>query len=186
MKDILNQIIEEPQSVIALVALIISFLSIIIGVSSLWIQRIHNRKSVQPIGQIVLLDKSNHLGIWINNTGLGPLIINNIKVSCKGIVITNIYMLVETKIYKKECKIQWVADPTGRKISPGEYLEFFTYKGSSRKKKFIESREKLRKILRHVKIEFTYSDIYNKKIGVVSRNISAFGRHYRKRKKIRL
>jgi hypothetical protein len=62
--------------VIAVCAVAVSVLSLIVSIYALYIQRVHDRKSVQPIPQIVVGDYENKLYVAIENAGTGPFIID--------------------------------------------------------------------------------------------------------------
>ncbi len=62
---------------IALLALLATFYQ-------LHLQRVHNEKSLQPLGQISFGDKDRTLRVRINNSGIGPLIIEKIIYSKDG------------------------------------------------------------------------------------------------------
>ncbi|GAB4023446.1 hypothetical protein GCM10028808_73930 [Spirosoma migulaei] len=52
----------------------------------LYLQRIHNEKSLKPLGQIVLEDQRKTLAVQLRNNGLGPLIIEKMSCSKNGMV----------------------------------------------------------------------------------------------------
>jgi hypothetical protein len=68
------------QAIIAICAVLISLFSLAVSVCALKIQRRHDRKSVQPIPQIILNDYENCISVEIENAGIGPLILNEIRV----------------------------------------------------------------------------------------------------------
>ncbi|WP_240543842.1 hypothetical protein [Spirosoma foliorum] len=51
----------------------------------LYLQRIHNEKSLKPLGQIVLEDQRKTLAVHLRNNGLGPLIIDKLSCSKNGV-----------------------------------------------------------------------------------------------------
>ena len=63
------------QNAIPLAAVIISLFALIVSFGSLWIQRIHHRKSVRPVGHVQLIDSLQRLQIEIVNKGCGPMLI---------------------------------------------------------------------------------------------------------------
>lgn len=44
----------------------------------LYLQRVHNEKSLKPLGQIFLVDRKDYVAVQILNNGLGPLIIDRL------------------------------------------------------------------------------------------------------------
>lgn len=67
--------------IIAFLALVISFISIILTVQTIRLQKIHNKLSVRPIPEIKL-SKFGGIKIKLKNVGLGPLI-------CKELITRN-------------------------------------------------------------------------------------------------
>src|SRR5579862_5663252 len=68
----------------AIAALFVSLLSIILTCLSLWMQRTHNRKTVLPIGHIVVGDYEDDIFVRLRNDGVGPLILENVTVFQNG------------------------------------------------------------------------------------------------------
>lgn len=58
----------------AVSALFVSFISILLAVAALWMQRRHNYKSLTPIASLPIGDYENSLEVKLRNTGVGPLI----------------------------------------------------------------------------------------------------------------
>jgi hypothetical protein len=67
-------------AVTTLVPISISLFSLAVSVGALWIQRNHDRKSVQPIIQVDFGDYENRIFVTIENAGVGPLIIKQVEV----------------------------------------------------------------------------------------------------------
>ena len=65
-------------------AILVSWLALGVTLYELHLQRKHNEKSLQPLGQIDLEDRQGHLFVHITNQGLGPMIINQLLFSKDG------------------------------------------------------------------------------------------------------
>ncbi|MBO0949212.1 hypothetical protein J2I46_11510 [Fibrella sp. HMF5405] len=61
-----------------MVSIIISLLALLATFYQLYLQRVHNEKSLKPLGQIFLVDRKDYVAVQILNNGLGPLIIDRI------------------------------------------------------------------------------------------------------------
>lgn len=172
MRELYCRVINDPELLIASIALITSIIFIIIGVVGLHIQRIHNKKSVLPLGTINLADYEDCLRIKISNNGVGPMILK----SCitKGIS--------ESKPYP----IDWMPDgimwATFRKnleehaIIVGESLTLLELNIDLNDKPATEQRDKIRRILKDLELTIKYSDIYGKNFSK-SRKLDWFGRN---------
>ncbi|MEA5260316.1 hypothetical protein VB264_21130 [Arcicella aquatica] len=56
----------------------IALLALLATCYQLYLQRVHNEKSLRPLGQIDFLDKQRTLRVRLCNNGIGPLIIEKI------------------------------------------------------------------------------------------------------------
>lgn len=63
---------------LAVVSLVISVLTLLALFYQLHLQRVHNEKSLKPLGQIVLEDRQQTIAVHLRNNGLGPLIIDRL------------------------------------------------------------------------------------------------------------
>ncbi|MBN8824099.1 MULTISPECIES: hypothetical protein [unclassified Spirosoma] len=59
-------------------AILISVLALLATFYQLHLQRVHNEKSLKPLGQIDLPDYNKQLAVHVRNNGLGPLIIDRL------------------------------------------------------------------------------------------------------------
>jgi hypothetical protein len=71
-------------------AIIISLLALLATFYQLYLQRLHNEKSLKPIGQIDVGDRKKHIYVHIQNNGLGPLIIDKVVFIKNGIKYNSI------------------------------------------------------------------------------------------------
>jgi len=156
---LLNKIATDPTLQIATLALLVSVVSIVIGVVSLWIQRKHNRLSVRPIGIIVLSDYENRLAIRVKNAGIGPMIV-------KSIETTN------NQGTKKEYPIDWMPDGItwadfrrgleNHSITAGDSSVLLEYVLDPQDKDSALQRDKIRFVLKNLALHIRYSDVYGK------------------------
>jgi len=158
-------------NVIAILALFISFLSIIVGAFTLWIQHRHNRLSVRPICVISLADYENRITIKIKNAGMGSMIIKSILTS-------------DNHGTKKEYPIDWM--PVGitwagfrrglkkHAIKEGGEIILLEY---IPKEKSDLNKTQIRSTLQDLTITVTYEDIYGVEQPIESRKLEWFGRN---------
>ncbi|QDK82638.1 hypothetical protein EXU85_30130 [Spirosoma sp. KCTC 42546] len=71
-------------------AILISVLALLATFYQLYLQRVHNEKSLKPLGQIDLPDYNKQLAVHVRNNGLGPLIIDRLTFVKDGQSCTNI------------------------------------------------------------------------------------------------
>lgn len=174
----INKILSDPSLLMTAIAVGISFISILLTVFSLRIQRIHNRKTLKPIGNIIFADYEDKIAVNIKNTGVGPLIIKELKVSDNsGKSKINIIEWMPSH----PDSILWTnffEDATGFVIPPGESLNIIELSTKDNiSNSFAEFRDQVRTALSNLIVELTYKDIYDKKMPVNSGNLKWFGRN---------
>lgn len=89
----------------------------------LHLQRIHNEKSLRPLGQIDLLDSSKQIAVRICNNGLGPLIIDRLTFTKSDNIYSSITdcLGLDPKSYSHIP----VNDVVKKVVLPNSYLEVF-------------------------------------------------------------
>jgi len=164
MNGFIDFILKNPDNVAVLIAglaLILSFLSTILTLCSVWLQRIHNRVSVRPIAESTFSDFEDHLAVKIRNNGLGPLIIKKFEICRENKIIAD--NLIELMPSQAET-ISWknfVMSINNRVLIPGEELCILDLVGDQNNREFTEFRDKVRKALAPLIIRIHYKSIYN-------------------------
>ena len=158
--------------IIALVALVISFMSILLTFLSLRNQHIHNRKSVRPIASIILGDYEQRIFVKIVNSGIGPLIIDKIEIFNKNIASNNLIDMISIEPPEGLEWKDYVIETEGRALRVSEELILLEIEGldatvdeelEEEYELFIEA---LRKFLYETTIVVNYTDLYEKKFKV--------------------
>ncbi len=167
---------EQVNTFVAICALIISLVSIMLTFISLWMQRVHNFKSVTPIASIPIGDYENMIEVKLRNTGVGPLMVEK-------------FLVYQGKKTKNNI-IDWMPDPpngmqwetfyndlTDLCIPPGDTANLIRLSGNPNNQKFSRFRNKVRQALAALRVQVEYKDIYNRKMPIKERDLSWFGRH---------
>jgi hypothetical protein len=74
----------EPETFVALAALIVSFSALGVGVYEASLQRDHDRAEVWPHLEVEVFTDTNGAQVQAENTGLGPSVVESIDVSVDG------------------------------------------------------------------------------------------------------
>ena len=74
----------EPESFVALAALIVSLSALGVGVYEAALQRQHDRAEVWPHAEVGLFVDTTGANVQVENTGLGPAVVESIDVSIDG------------------------------------------------------------------------------------------------------
>jgi hypothetical protein len=175
--DVANAIAAIGGAILAAFAVIISVISLVVAISSLWMQHKHNRLSVRPIANFDLGDYENHIYVKLQNNGFGPLIVNAIRV----VGASNPDEALIKSMPVLSPKVLWanfLMESRGRSIQPGTELMLLelSLQDDFEQKQFALSRESVRQALGGLKLEAHYTDIYGTRLPVVTRDLSWFHR----------
>jgi hypothetical protein len=154
-------------------ALTLSILALLATFYQLYLQRVHNEKSVKPLIQINLTDNNGLMYVHIQNNGLGPVIISKLTFT-KG---EDVYHDIADCLQLDSKQYQHVrVNGAVKKVVPhGTYLEVFSkqFDGNATKDEMDDLRRQLAAL--HLKVDGV--DIYDKKI-VTERKLDWFVRHH--------
>lgn len=158
-------------------AIIISLLALLATFYQLYLQRLHNEKSLKPLGQIDVGDRKKHLFVHIQNNGLGPLIIDNISFIKDGKTLEAI-----SECLYLDPKSYWHISLKGidkKVILPNSHLVVFDKNTENDSQEEIDG---IRMQLSQIGLTVQGKDIYNNKISF-RRNLEWFSRHLSGEKK---
>jgi len=153
-------------------AIIISVLALLATFYQLYLQRIHNAKSLKPLGQVDLLDLNRRLVVGIANNGMGPMIIDRITFFKDGNSSANIEDCLSLNI-----RSYWripVSESVKKVVLPNASFEVFAteFEEHEGEAEITNARKQLSAIM--LKVE--YRDIYDHKFSL-ERNLDWFFRH---------
>lgn len=147
--------------------IVISTIAIIFSGITLIQQRAHNIKSVKPAISIISKNIQNLYQISLENSGLGPALLDSVKITIKGQHFTSFCeVLDENPLVKLKATINpkgWEnviihTGPEGHWLKPEGIIELITYN-----KELKEISEILIKIITECSITVMYSDLYRNK-----------------------
>ena len=166
-----------PADFIATCAGVVSFCSFVVSVRALKIQRDHDKKSVQPIPQIIFGDYENSLHVAIENAGIGPFILEEIRVRSslsnlvKSSIVAHLQPLPDGFFWSEVVeKIQT------RAISAQKRLVLLRLDEPDTPDGFDEVRKDVRTRLGYLTVELAGTDIYGEKRLSCSRSLNHFHR----------
>lgn len=168
---------ENWEAIVAILALLTSFLSVVISYYTFKLQRTHNVKSVKPIIHIGQWDYENILIVTLVNLGSGIAMVKKIQVRNKSEEVRNcIYDWLPKKLGNDmNYKEYW----TGYKnfaIQPGQVIDLIKIPIDTTRTEQIETREKLRSILRQLTVCVSYEDIYEQRMPEKEMELHLFSR----------
>jgi len=160
MKEILQKILDKPESIIALCALIVSAISLALAIINSFHNRKNNRLSVRPIAYILPPDYEDYIAVIIQNKGTGPLISKEIKFVDESNTEKNYLIDFMPKL---EDGYYWKTFSKTSKIilSPLEEKILLEFRGDISDENFIRQRDKIRDALSKIEIQIKYTSIFN-------------------------
>lgn len=158
----------------AILAVVVSTISVGIAISNMKLQRIHNRKTLLPIGTISLGDYEQLLVVRLNNDGAGPLIIDDVSV----IQSADNKKVGTALIDLMPSGVTWatfVNDIRGRAFRPGSEIELVKWEADEEDPAHVEERRRIREALYPLSVRVDYRSVYDEK-RAVERRLDWFGR----------
>ncbi|WP_077920527.1 hypothetical protein [Spirosoma sp. 209] len=153
-------------------AILISVLALLATFYQLHLQRVHNEKSLKPLGQIELPDHNKQLAVHIRNNGLGPLLIDRLTFVQHGQSYTAIddCLALEPRSYMRVT----IDDTVKRVILPHAYLVVFETRFDEHERE--ADINCVRKQLASITLTVEGRDMYDNHI-VLTRNFNWFSRY---------
>lgn len=162
----------------AIAAVVVSAISVILGVRASIKQMEHNRNSVRPVAAIRLGDYEHKLCVKFVNIGLGPLIVDELKVtSSSG---DSWSALIEAMPVLPD-DITWTnfaSDLDGQPIGAGEerFLIQLEFEEDDLPNYVKVALEEVRRALMDLTVHIRYEDIYGVEMPLCERDLEWFGR----------
>jgi hypothetical protein len=173
--DLANAIAAIASATVALLALIISVVSLYVAHTTLKHQRAHNVLSVRPLPMIAVGDYENNVFVKLRNDGPGPLIIQTLQ--------------VQAGAASKDSIIDWMPDlPVGvdwvtfvgpipgRSISSGGELTLVELAGNKGNAVFLTARDAVRAALSRLEVAVKYTDVYGTSLSPYQKDLGWFAR----------
>lgn len=155
-----------------MLSLLISALALLATFYQLYLQRVHNEKSLKPLGQIDVVDHRNRIYIYIRNNGMGPMIIDRLTFIKEGKHYTDIEDCL-TLARKSYMSIS-TTESLKRVVLPNAYLTVFETQFEDNEGEI--EKNMVRKQLAPISLKVVCRDIYDNKI-LFDRTLEWFVRH---------
>lgn len=153
-------------------AITISVMALVATFYQLYLQRVHNTKSLKPLGQVDLRDRNRQLAVWIANNGMGPMIIDRITFVKKGKHYTNIEdcLSLHVRSYRRIP----ISESVKKVVLPGASFEVFAteFEGHEGEAEITNAQKQLTPIT----LKVDYWDIYENKF-TLERSLEWFSRY---------
>lgn len=161
--------------VIAVLAFVVSAISLLVSVRTLRHQREHNVLSVRPLPEVTVADYEDSLRVKLRNNGSGPMIV-------KSLVASDGFMTCEALI---QCmpdlpRGHWTHFShalSNRSLMPGSEIILLELTEDPGEKGFSRSRDLARHALAPLTLSVNYTDVYKSSFASYSKALSWFGRH---------
>jgi hypothetical protein len=173
--EVANAISAMTGVAVALLALLISVLSVFFTWRALKHQRTHNSLSVRPLPYINVGDFEDAIYVKIRNNGTGPLIVRALSVLGASVptapLVANMPDLLPGVAWTN-----FAGATDGRSIPIGGEMVLLELSNPSLGDRFQLSRDKVRKALGNLSLNLEYTEIYGSKLPPCSRDLKWFHR----------
>ena len=162
MKELLLKILNDPRSVVALCAVIISIISLFLAIYSAFQTRKNNRLSKLPIGYILPYDGEEEIHVTLQNNGTGPLITTSINfLNSSGEAKKS---LVEW-MPELGSNYQWTTFSEAKKIvlKPSDTKILLKLNGDKADPEFAKIRDEIRLALKDITVDIKYKSVFNER-----------------------
>ncbi|MDF7816777.1 hypothetical protein P1X15_04185 [Runella sp. MFBS21] len=156
-------------------SIIISTLALLATFYQLYLQRVHNEKSLKPLAQIDVVDHRNRIYIYLRNNGMGPMIIDRLTFIKEEKQYTKLEDCLE--LDRRSYLSIAASDTLKRVVLPNAHLivfetQFEDHEGEAEK-------DNVRKQLAPISLKAECRDIYDNKF-TTERNLQWFSRYDRR------
>jgi hypothetical protein len=167
----------DPVLITAVCAVVVSVISTGLAAWTAFVQRRHMRLSVRPIVAVPVADFEGRIGVFLQNTGLGPMMVKTLRViaddgSFADDVITHMPELPEGVLWSN-----YHDSVDGMSLQNGTRVELLLLEGNPTNENFRRSRDNVRCALSTLLVRIEYQDLYSTDMEPYERSLSWFGRH---------
>jgi hypothetical protein len=174
--DLIKDHPEQINALAAMCALLVSLVSILLTICTLWLQRRHNFKSLTPIASVLVGDYEDRLEVKLRNSGVGPLIVKRFTTSDGSQERDDVISLMPSL----PSEIYWstfTENIDGRCIPSDKAVILIQLRGDPNESVFASFRDQVRLALSRLTVKVEYKDIYDRKMPVKQRDLKWFARH---------
>jgi len=154
-------------------SLFLSILALLATFYQLYLQRVHNQKSLKPLGQIVLEDQRKTLAVHLRNNGLGPLIID--KLTCRKDGVTYDSLDACLSLPPRSYMHTPTNDSVRRVVLPNASLSVFDMRFDEHEDASLIEQARIQ--LAPITVQVEFRDIYDNQV-TVGRDCQWFARHH--------
>ena len=172
-----NAISAVAGAFIALMAVVISVISLVVSIFALRHQNKHNVLSVTPLPEVTVADYENSIRVKLRNNGSGPMVVKSVSVSNETDVRASIIEWMPDLPNQRP----WTAfsrSLVNRSLLPGGELKMLELTQWESEQNFASCRDLCRKALCNLTVIVEYTDIYKSKFQPHSQSLGWFGRHW--------
>lgn len=167
----------QTNTIVASCALLVSFVSLATSIYFSWCARDHNRRSVKPLPFILQPDFQDKVAVVVRSNGTGPLILQKAQArrradGCSGQLIDLVPTPPKGVVFRNFNRIEQI-----RAIRPGDDVDLVDLRIDVTDPIAAKYRDELRRALGNMRVELTYTDIYDTCFPVYSRTLDWFLRH---------
>ena len=128
--------------------------------ATLAIQQEHHKRSVRPLGGVLLSDSPTGLEIKLVNRGCGPMYVKSFDVTRGTETKKNIVYHLPDHVLAF-LRANWHSEPKSLWLSPGEDLVLLEFTGDPDDTEYTSARDTIREILKDMTVTLSSTDVYD-------------------------
>jgi len=105
-------------------ALALSILALLATFYQLYLQRVHNEKSLKPLIQIDVFDRNDLIAVRVQNNGLGPFIVERLSFTKDGKVYDSVRQCIS--LNPKSYHNVGITEAVKKVVLPNSFLDVFS------------------------------------------------------------
>lgn len=175
MRELWSLLLQSPEAMVAFLALVVSCVAIFQGARSLRIQREHNYHSLRPLPSLNRLTYVNRIGVQLENRGLGPMLLQAIRVHKSTEEADSKTSLIEwmPSLPPDMAWSDYRRGMGGSVLQPDKIWNLVLLEGDPDSELFAAVAQSVRRALAPLIVTIRYRDIYDREY-VLSESLSAF------------
>lgn len=153
--------------------------SIIVMLLALWSgleHRKYMRLSVRPIAAVFKSDFENRIAVYLENKGLGPMLVKTLKVKDKKGITHDRILAFMPELRNGITWSNFHGSVDGSTLQSGKKVELILLKGDINNTDFQEARDAVRRCLKNLTVKVEYEDIYGLRMKLLEERLDWFGR----------
>lgn len=164
----------SEETIVAICALVVATVSTALAAWTAFIQRRHMQLSVRPIAAVPVANYENRIGVFLKNTGLGPMRVVSLRATSDEGKIQDSLISHMPPLRPNIMWSTYYGTADGLALEPGSMVDLLLLEGKFDDPDFRGSRDSVRAALSKITLVVEYEDLYGRRMRPYNRDLSWF------------